>query len=173
MKRLPVALLSLLIAAHPASAEWLLDGGVAIVSPTGGNSNVELLVVHCGDPYHVEVLARGGAVRQDTGDEAAAADYFYKPGKVQARVNGQTFPLVAAGSDAAVVLFAEGPAARNHMAPITSDLVAALKAGEMLTLAFDITPQANGSDGTAHETFAEFPLAGSATILETALAGCG
>ena len=171
MKRSAAALIALGFAALPARAEWLLDGGVAIVSPTGGNSTIELLVVHCGDPYHVEVLSRGGPVRPD-GDEAAEADYFYQPGKVQARIDGQAFPLVAAGSEAAVVLFGQGSAAQNHMASIDPSLIAALKAGTTLTLAFDITSQAN-ADGTPHETFADFPLAGSSAVLDAALADCG
>lgn len=173
MKRASIALLALTLAVLPASAEWLLDGGVAIVSPTGGNSNMELLAVHCGDPYHVEVLARGGAVAPDAGDTTENADYFYQPGKIEARIGGQAFPLVAAGSDSAVVLFAQGTAAQNYMAPIRQDLIAAMKAGATLTLAFDLTPQANAADGTPHETFAEFPLAGSSAALDTALAGCG
>lgn len=171
MKRSAAALLALGFSALPARADWLLDGGVAIVSPSGGNSTIELLAVHCGDPYHVEVLSRGGPVRPD-GDAGAAADYFYQPGKVQARIDGQAFPLVAAGSDAAVVLFAQGTPAQNHMAPVGRPFIAALKAGTMLTLAFDITPQAN-PDGTAHETVAQFPLAGSGAVLDAALKDCG
>src|SRR5690606_32265012 len=132
--------------ALPARADWMLDGGVAIVSPTGGSSTMELLAVHCGDPYHLEVLSRGGPVRPAGGDEAPVeADYFYKPGKVEARIDGRTFPLVAAASDNAVVLFAEGTAAQNHMAPIDPSLIAALKTGTTLTLAFDVTPDPNAA----------------------------
>lgn len=166
----PLALLLALGFATPALAEWRLDEGVAIVSPTGGNSTAELLVVACGDPYQVEVISRGGPVLPD-GGEAVEADYFYAPGKVEARIDGRRFPLAAAGSGAAVVLFAEGSAAESHLAPIDPSFIAAMKAGTTLTLAFDITPQAN-ADGTLHETVAEFPLAGSTAALDAALASC-
>lgn len=171
MKRLSTALSVLCIAALPAHAEWRLDSGVAIVAPSAGNSNIELLVVHCGAPYHIEVLARGGAVQPDAGGEEQD-DYFYKPNKVQIRVDGQAFPMVAAGADVAVVLFAQGTPAQDHMAPVGQAMIAAMKAGTALTLAFDITPQPNGADGTPYETFAEFPLAGSEAVLDEALAGC-
>ena len=171
MKRLSIALSALWLACLPAHAEWMLDGGVAIVAPSGGNSNIELVVVSCGDPYHLEVLARGGAVAPEAGGEGQS-DYFYQPGKIEARIDGQAFALVAAGSDAAVVLFAQGTAAQDHMAPVGKALITAMKAGTTLTLAFDITSQKNADDGTSYETFAEFPLAGSAAVLDTALAGC-
>ena len=173
MKRSAAILFALGFAALPARADWILDGGVAIVSPTGGSSTMELLAVHCGDPYHLEVLSRGGPVRPaGNGEAPVEADYFYKPGKVEARIDGRTFPLVAAGSDSAVVLFTQGTAAQNHMAPIDAALIAALKSGSVLTLAFDVTPETNAADGTAHETVADFPLAGSGAMLNAALAGC-
>lgn len=100
------------------------------------------------------------------------ADYFYQPGKVEARIDGRTFPLAAAGSDAAVVLFAQGKASENHLAPVTTPFIEALKGGTLLTLAFDVTSEANAQDGTPHETVAEFPLAGSRAVLEEALASC-
>lgn len=168
---LPLAALAALVTATPVQAEWLLDNGVAIVSPTANNSTMELLAVSCGDPYALEVYSRGGPVRPD-GGAPVEADYFYKPGKVQARVDGKAFPLAAAGSDAAVVLFAQGSAAQNYMAPIAPAFIEALKAGTTLTLAFDVTPEANAADGTPFETTAEFPLAGSAAVLDAALATC-
>ena len=170
MRILPAILLALVLST-PARAEWLLDQGVAIVSPTSNNSTIELLVVSCGDPYAVEVYSRGGPVRPDA-DGNVEADYFYKPGKVQGRIGGQVFPLTAAGSEIAVVLFSEGTAAQGYMAPVSRDFIGALKTGTSLTLAFDVTPEAN-ADGTPHETFAEFPLAGSAAAIDAALATCG
>jgi len=164
--------LSLLAAAAAAQAEWRLDQGVAIVSPTENNSTMELFAVSCGDPYFVEVYARGGPVRPEPLDETLQADYFYTPGKVQARIDGQVFAMTAAGSDAAVVLFAEGTAAGGYMAPVPKSLIAALRSGASLTLAFDITGDANAVDGTPHETFASFPLSGSAAALDAALASC-
>jgi hypothetical protein len=160
-------------AASPALAEWQVDNGVAIVSPTANNSTMELLAISCGDPYLVEVYSRGGPVRPEADSAAAAAaDYFYMAGKVEARIDGKAFPLAAAGSDAAVVLFAQGRAADNHLAPIGRAFVEALKDGTSLTLAFDVTPEANAQDGTPHETTAEFPLAGSRAVLEEVLASC-
>ena len=132
---------------------------------------MELLAISCGDPVMVEVYSRGGPVKPEAGAETV--DYFYKPGMVQARIDGAVFPLTAAGSDAAVVLFAEGTAAQNHMAPIDPAFIAALKGGTMLTLAFDVTAETNAADGTAHETLADFPLSGSTAALDAALAACG
>ena len=110
-------------------------------------------------------------MRPEGGAEGEAeADYFYKPGKVQARVDGQVFALSAAASDGAVVLFAEGTPAQDHLAPIGAPFIEALKTGTTLTLAFDVTPDA--IDGNPHETVADFPLAGSAAALDAALAAC-
>ena len=156
-----------------ALAEWQVDNGVAIVAPEASNSTMELLAIACGDPYQVEVYSRGGPVRPAAeADAAFEADYFYRPGKVEARVDGRVHKLAAAGSDGAVVLFSEGKAAQNHLAPIGRDFIEALKEGTSLTLAFDVTPQANAQDGTAHETTATFPLAGAGVALDEALATC-
>lgn len=160
-------------AASPALAEWQVDNGVAIVSPTANNSTMELLAISCGDPYLVEVYSRGGPVRPDAeGGTPVEADYFYQPGKVEARIDGAAFALAAAGSDAAVVLFAEGTAAQNHLAPVARAFIEALKDGTVLVLAFDATPEPNAQDDSPHETVAEFPLAGSRAALDEALAGC-
>lgn len=160
------------LTATPAFAEWMLDNGVAIVSPVSNNSTMELLAVSCGDPYMVEVFSRGGPVQPDPAAEGAPADYFYQPGKVEARIDGRAFPLTAAASGAAVVLFSRGTAAQNHMAPIDTAFVDALKDGIMLTLAFDVTPDANAVDGSPYETMADFPLEGSRAVLDEALTGC-
>ena len=166
---LPTVAAALLLAS-PAAAEWRLDNGVAIVEPSETNSNMELIALMCGDPYQLEVYARGGPVMP--ADQEVAADYFYKPGKVLATVDGQSFKMTAAGSDGAVVLFGEGSAAQNHMADVPKALIEALKGGTTLRIAFDIT-DAKNSDGSPHETIAVFSLEGSREAIGTALAGCG
>jgi hypothetical protein len=165
------------VVASPALADWQVDNGVAIAAPAATNSTIELLAISCGDPYQVEVYSRGGPVRPapaaGQGDGAPIeTDYFYKPGKVEARIDGKAFALAAAGSDAAVVLFAQGKAAQNHLAPVTASFIDALKSGTSLVLAFDVTEEAGATDGTAFETTAQFPLAGSREALEEALASC-
>jgi hypothetical protein len=168
--RKAVAALSLLLGlSTPASAEWLLDEGVAIVNPSETNSTIELMAVLCGDPFQVEVYSRGGPVMPEAGE--APADYFYLPNKVRAVIDGRAFPLAAAGSEAAVVLFAEGTKANSYMAPIRLDFIEALKSGAAMTLGFDITPE-NAADGTPFETHATFPLEGAPPVLDQALAGC-
>ena len=166
-----LAILGVIALAGPAVADWQVDNGVAIVAPETNNSTIELLAVACGDPYQVEIYSRGGPVRPEGGTEGSAeADYFYLPGKVEARIDGRVHRLAAAGSGAAVVLFAEGSAADNHLAPLGRDFIAALKDGASLTLAFDVTPHAQ--DGGPHETVATFPLAGARAALDEALASC-
>lgn len=175
-----LAIAAALVAAQPALAEWQVDSGVAIVAPSANNSTTELLAISCGEPYQVEVYSRGGPVRPDTGPDTdpdtggapGEADYFYQPGKVEARIDGRVFALAAAGSEAAVVLFAEGKAADGYLADIPRSFIDALKEGELLVLAFDVTAGANATDGKAHETVAEFPLAGSRAALDEALAAC-
>lgn len=171
-----LAIAAALVAAQPALAGWQVDSGVAIVAPSANNSTTELLAISCGEPYQVEVYSRGGPVRPDTGPDTGGApveaDYFYQPGKVEARIDGRVFALAAAGSEAAVVLFAEGKAADGYLADIPRSFIDALKEGELLVLAFDVTAGANATDGKAHETVAEFPLAGSRAALDEALAAC-
>lgn len=154
-----------------AQADWRLDQGTAIVSPSETNSTAELLVVSCGDPYFVEIFARGGPVMPAAAGRASEADYFYKPNKVVAVVDGTVFPMSAAGSGAAVVLFSEGTAEQNYMAPVPDAFIGAVRGGTSLTIAFDIDA-ANAADGTPHETYVRFPLAGSAAALDDALGGC-
>jgi hypothetical protein len=92
------------------------------------------------------------------------------PGRVEARVDGRSFPLMAEAAEGAVLLHTESA---GRAGPIGADLVEAVRSGSMLTLAFDLVPDVPGADGSAHETFAEFPLQGSADALQAALAGCG
>jgi hypothetical protein len=170
MKKAVLAL-ALFAASTPVHAEWRLDEGVAIVEPSTTNGTVELLALMCGDPVHVEIYSRGGPVLPD-GDDTAKAEYFYLPGKVRALVDSRPYPLAAAASDEAVVLFAEGSKAQNYLAPLRADFIEELKTGGELTLGFDITP-ANAADGSPFETTATFPLEGSRAAIDEALAGCG
>lgn len=171
MKKLLAALTLLSPAFAPAvaHAEWRLDEGVAIVEPSATNSTIEVLALLCGDPFQVEVYSRGGPVMPDTGD--VPAEYFYLPGKVRAQVDSSAFPLAAAGSGAAVVLFAEGSKANSYLAPVPIGFIEALRAGTTVTLGFDIT-DARAADGSAFETFATFPLEGSRAVLDEALKDC-
>src|SRR4051812_15191742 len=138
-----------LLAAGPALAAWeKVDGGVT-AKPTETNSTIEALHVHCLEGPAIDLYSHDmGPVRPLDG--AAEADYFYKPGMISADVDGQKFPLVAAGSDEAVVLFSEGEEAKGYLAPVDRALFEAMISGKTLTLSFDISP-AQGADGSALE----------------------
>lgn len=166
--RLLVAMLLVCLSA-PAFAAWRLDGGVAIVEPVDSNSTVEAMAMLCGDPFFLEIYSRDGPVMPASGN--VAADYFYQPGKVRAVIDGTAYPLAAAGSELAVVLFEEGTEKDGYLAPIRLEFVEALKSGSTVTFGFDITSQ-NAPDGSAFETFATFPLEGARPVLDEALAAC-
>jgi hypothetical protein len=168
MKR-PLLVLGLVLAASPASAWEKAEGG-SMARPVETNSNVEALFVHCLDGPAIDLYAKDGApvLPAHGGGEA---DYFYKPGAVRADVDGTAFPLVAAGSDIAVVLFSEGEAAQNYMAPVDVALFDAMFAGKTLTIGFDITPAA-AADGSPHETFIRFDLAGAGPFINDAIDPC-
>lgn len=168
MTRLPAMLFALALLCHPAAAEWRIDGSAAIVSPSATNGTIELLAITCGQPFAMEVLARGGGVAPAGG--SADPTYLMAPGRVEARVDGRSFPLMTEAAEGAVLLHTESA---GRAGPIGADLVEAVRSGSMLTLAFDLVPDVPGADGSAHETFAEFPLQGSADALQAALAGCG
>jgi hypothetical protein len=161
--------LPLAFAATSALAEWRVDNGLAVVEPAETNSNLQLFAVACGDPFQLELYAENGPVLPQVWD--GPADYFYQPGKIIATIDGRDFPLVAAGSEYAVVLYSEGTVAENHMAPVDRELIRAMRAGATLTFHFDISA-ANASDGSPYETFARVPLAGAADALGSALAAC-
>jgi len=168
MKR-PLLALAIVLAAFPASAWEKAEGG-AMARPVETNSNVEALFVHCLDGPALDLYAKDGApVLPAAG--GAEADYFYKPGAVRAEVDGKFFPLVAAGSDIAVVLFSEGEAAQGYMAPLDIALFDAIFAGRTLTISLDITPAA-AADGSPLETFVRFDLAGSGPYINDAIAPC-
>lgn len=167
MQRLLAALLAFV--PTPAHADWRLDGGVAIVEPADSNSTVEAMTVLCGDPFFVEIYSRDGPVMPAGG--TVPAEYFYLPGKVRAVIDGTTYPLAAAGTELAVVLFEEGPEAQSYLAPIRLEFVEALKSGTAVTFGFDIT-DGKAADGTPFETFVTFRLEGARPILDEALAAC-
>lgn len=159
----------LIAASQSAHAEWRFENGVAIGTPRSTNSTLEAVVVACGDPFQIELYSRDdGPVLPESG---GTADYFYTPGKIVASVDDHDYPLVAAGSDIAVVLFSEGTVAENHLAPVDRQLMEAMRDGARLALHFDITP-ANAADGSPYETFAIIPLEGAGAVLGAALAAC-
>ena len=95
------------LAAAPAIAGWeKVDGGVT-AKPDETNSTIEAMHIHCLEGPAIDVYSHDlGPVRPLDG--GAEPDYFYKPGMISADVDGKQFPLVAAGSDDAVVLFSQG-----------------------------------------------------------------
>lgn len=165
------SLIIALLASAPALAAWeKVDGGVT-AKPVETNSTIEALYVHCLEGPAIDLYSRdmGPVLPLDGGAEA---DYFYKPGMISADVDGQKFPLVAAGSDEAVVLFSQGEEAKGYLAPVDGALFSAMAAGKVLTLSFDISPAA-GADGSNLETFAQFDLAGAGTLIGDAVKACG
>ncbi|MGE0503146.1 MAG: hypothetical protein AB7I79_20605 [Rhizobiaceae bacterium] len=154
-----------------SAAAWeKIEGGVS-ARPVETNSNVEALLVHCLEGPAIDLYARdGGPVLP--ADRPAPAEYFYLPGLVVADVDGRTFPLVAAGSDIAVILFSEGAAEQNYMAPVDRALLEAMATGTALTIRFDITTDA-APDGSPHETFIRFDLADATALINEAVAACG
>ena len=156
--------------ALPAQAWEKIEGGVT-ARPVDTNSTVEALFVHCLEGPAIDLYAKNsGPVLPLEG--VTSADYFYKPGLIRADVDGKSFPLVAAGSDIAVVLFSEGPAAESYLAPVDPDLFKAMLAGRTLVIGFDILAS-SAPDGSPFETFARFDLAGSTEPLGAAIAACG
>lgn len=153
--------------AHAESA-WRVEGEIAVGAPSETDSNLLVVALGCGDPYLLELYADGGGpILPKSGGEAG---YFYEPGRIVASVDGRDFPLVAAGAEEAVVLFSEGSAAENFLAPLDRAFVEALRTGGTLTLRFDITPAS--ADGGPFETHAVIPLEGAAEVLDAALSNC-
>ena len=160
-----------MLAATSALAAWeKVDGGVT-AKPSETNSTIEALHIHCLEGPAIDLYSHDlGPVRPLDG--GAEADYFYKPGMISADVDGQKFPLVAAGSDEAVVLFSQGEEAKGYLAPVDRALFEAMAGGKVLTLSFDISA-ATGADGSGFETFARFDLAGAGALVEEAVKACG
>lgn len=168
--KLTAPTLAMLLAASPALAAWEKAEGGSMVKPTETNSNIEALFLHCLDGPAIDLYAK------DNGPVAPAEgggnlDYFYKPGLIHADVDGKRFPLVAAGSDIAVVLFSEGTPEENYLVPIDFALIDAMFAGKTLTIALDLMP-AKGKDGSPFETFASFDLTGAGPLMNDAIAPC-
>jgi hypothetical protein len=171
MKKTASFLIAMLTTA-PALAGWdKVDGGVT-GKPVETNSTIEALHIHCLEGPAIDLYSRDlGPVRPLEGG-GVEADYFYKPGMISADVDGQKFPMVAAGSDEAVVLFSQGEEAKGYLAPVDRALFAAMAAGQMLTLSFDILPAA-GAAGSKLETFARFDLADAGALIGDAVKACG
>lgn len=165
----PLLALAIIAAASPALAWENVDGG-SMTRPVETNSNVEALYVHCLDGPALDLYAKDGAPVLPA-DGSGQADYFYKPGAVRAEIDGKFFPLVAAGSDIAVVLFSEGTAAQNYMAPVDIALFDAMFVGRTLTISLDITPAA-AADGSPLETFVRFDLQGAGPFINDAIDPC-
>ncbi len=152
-----------------AHAQWRAQAQQAVAAPQSTNSTLAALTVGCGDPFRIALhTADGAPVLPQAG---GAADYLYRPGKIIASVDDHDWPLVAAASDIAMVLFSEGTVAENHLAPLDRQLIDALRQGRRLVLYFDIT-DANAADGSPFETFAAFSLDGAQDTLAVALDGC-
>ncbi|MEI5680892.1 MULTISPECIES: hypothetical protein [unclassified Mesorhizobium] len=159
-----------LFLSSPALAAWQeIDGGISSV-PNETNSTIQAVVLHCVDGAAIDVYSGGdGTIKPAAGGEVV--DYFYKPGFIRADVDGSTFPMVAAGSGDAVVLFSEGKEAESYMAPLDDALIGALTAGKLLTLAFDLNPT-TAADGSTFETFATFDLDGHGETIRKAVGNC-
>lgn len=165
----PTAALLTLTPAFAQVAWVAVEGGVT-AKPNWTNSTIEMIMLHCMDGPALDVYSRNdGPVLPDDGKDHVA-DYFYRQAGVRGVVDGMRFPLSAAGSDIAVVIFAEGTEAENYLAPLDPAFVRAITYGSQLTLAFDVTPEP-GPDGSPFETWATFPLEGASEIIEGAL-GC-
>jgi hypothetical protein len=167
----PFALLLVLPAAAQAAGGWRLENGAAVAEPHAGNSNVLRIEIACGEPYRLALYTAHGPVLPVSGQ--GDADYFYTPGRIEAEVDGRFFPLVAAGSDDAVVLFGEGTEEEGFMSDPDPDLLAALAEGGALTLSFDIAPAPHAETDSPFETFAQFSLEGAGDAVTQALAPCG
>lgn len=173
MRTFPIAVLAatvLALSSTLAQAAWVAVEGGVTAKPDETNSTIEIIMLHCMDGPALDVYSRNdGAVLPDDGKEHVA-DYFYRKAAVRGVVDGMIFPLSAAGSDIAVVIFSEGTEAENYLAPLDPAFVRALVSGSQLTLAFDVTPDA-AADGTPFETWATFSLRGAKPVIEAAL-GC-
>ncbi|EKF18065.1 hypothetical protein [Nitratireductor pacificus] len=169
--RAVLALLCLACASLPARAEWRLENGVAMATPDGGNSNITRLLIECGTPFNLLVYASGGPVLPVAGG-GGEADYFYQPHRIEAEIDGQRFPLAAAGSDDAVVLTGQGAEANGYLADLDRALLDLLRQGRHLTLAFDVTPEPNAETDSPFETFARFSLDGADPVIGSALRDC-
>lgn len=170
MKKLGIPLVILLAQATP-SAAWESTEGGAVARPRETNTTILGISVHCVEGPVIAVYSKDDGPVLPAGDPKATADYFYRPGAVRALVDGKAFPLAAAGSDDAVVLFTEGEEAHSYLAPLDLGLIAAMRGGKSLSLEFDITA-AKAGDGTALESFARFDLAGASTAIGAAVKAC-
>lgn len=152
-----------------SAAAWRFEDGMATTTPEVSNSNIVQLELGCGDPYHFGVFTEHGPVL--TRDGQGEPDYFYEPGRIQAVIDGNEFPMVAAGSGDAVVLLKEGSQEDNYLADIDESFIETIRQGSELLLRFDLLPE-NAPDGSPFETYAMFRLQGGQEAIEEALKDC-
>ncbi|MXN63403.1 hypothetical protein GR183_00670 [Stappia sp. GBMRC 2046] len=169
--RLPALALAASLTATAAFAsaafasDWETVSDTAFTRVMETNSTMVALAVQCADEMKLEIYAAndGPIFHADTGE---TSEFQYQPGKVVALVDGEAFPLAAAGAEATTVLFSEGSEAQNYLAPISPPLAAALRSGGTLELRFDLLPD-SAPDGSPHETFGRFSLDGAAEAMDS------
>lgn len=165
------ALLAFASGSSTAYAAWVDKYGGAFSEPDETNSTILGIMLHCVDGAVLDVYSKGDGPVLPADGSATEADYFYKKGAVQADIDGKAFPLAAAGSDIAVVLFSEGEEAKGYLTPLYAEVIDALAAGKTLTLSFDVSP-ANGPDGSPFDTWARFSLTGATKVIYEATEAC-
>jgi hypothetical protein len=166
-----ITLLPLTAIQSPAHAAWVEKYGGAFAEPTETNSTILGIMLHCVDGAVLDVYSKDDGPALPADGSATEADYFYKAGAVRAEVDGKAFPLAAAGSDIAVVLFSEGEEEKSYLTPLYAEVIDALAAGKTLTLSFDVS-STNGPDGSPFDTWARFDLTGATKLIYEATASC-
>ena len=164
-------LLALLVLPSAAQAAWETTEGGAVSRPAETNTTIIGISVHCVEGPVIAVYSKDNGPVLPAAGPKAQADYFYKSGAVRAVVDGKAFPLAAAGSDDAVVLFSEGAEAQSYLAPLDLKLIAAMRGGKQLALEFDIT-SAKAGDGNVLESSARFDLTGAGKAIGAAVKPC-
>ncbi|NRG17692.1 hypothetical protein HPQ64_08325 [Rhizobiales bacterium] len=152
-------------ASAASASDWETVSDTAFTRVLETNSTMVALAVQCADEMKLEIYAAndGPIFHADTGE---TSEFQYLPGKVLAVIDGEAFPLAAAGAEATTVLFSEGREAQNYLAPISPPLAAALRSGNSLELRFDLLPEA-APDGSPFETYGRFSLNGAAEAMDT------
>ncbi|MBA5777906.1 hypothetical protein H2509_12310 [Stappia sp. F7233] len=153
-----------------SAAGWETADGTAFTHVDETNSTIVALSVQCDGEMNLEVFsANDGPILNST--LGATGDFHYQPGKVQGEIDGEMFPLAAAGSEWSTVILSEGGADDNYLSPLTAPFVAALRGGTSLVLRFDLLPD-RAPDGSPFETAARFSLQGAAAAMDSTGSGC-
>lgn len=164
------SLASCLLAGAASAADWETSDGTAFTHVDETNSTIVALSVQCDGEMNLEVFsANDGPILNSA--LGATGDFHYQPGKVQGEIDGETFPLAAAGSEWSTVIFAEGDASDNYLAPLSAPFVAALRRGNSLVLRFNLVPD-RAADGSPFETMARFSLQGAAAAMDSTGQAC-